>query len=102
MSRGIYVIRNGELVAKGGPLDIRPVRERSDLACPMIIGDNLADVKSPVDGRFFSSKSAYYKHVRAAGCEIVGNDPAASKIGTPHDDGPDFSADIAETVNAMM
>ena len=102
MSRETYVIRNGELVAKFGPLDIRPIPARSDLACPMVIGDNLADVKSPIDGKPFSSKSAYYKHVRAADCEIMGNDPSASKIRTPHDDGPDFSADLAETVNAMM
>jgi len=29
----------------------------------------------PADGKTYDSKSSYYKAVKAAGCEIVGNDP---------------------------
>ena len=58
------------------PKHLAPVPKvaRSDLPCPMVISDHLDDVVNPADGQRYSSKSAYYKAVRAKGCEIVGNE----------------------------
>lgn len=55
-------------------LRTRPRVARSDLPCPMVISDQLDDIVNPADGQRYSSKSAYYKAVRAKGCEIVGNE----------------------------
>jgi hypothetical protein len=52
-------------------------RERlasSSLPAPSIIRDGLDNVVNPVDGKAYDSKSAYYQTVKAAGCEIVGNE----------------------------
>jgi hypothetical protein len=38
-------------------------------------------VKNPVDGKLYDSKSAYYRTVKEAGCEIVGNE--AEKMVAP-------------------
>lgn len=53
---------------------VRPPVARSALPSPMIISDQLDGVLSHADGRVYDSKSAYYAAVRAAGCEIVGNE----------------------------
>ena len=47
---------------------------RSELAAPMIIRDGLENVVNPCDGKPYDSKSAYYRAVKNAGCEIVGNE----------------------------
>lgn len=46
-----------------------------------VISDDLGikGVSNPVDGKLYDSKSAYYKTVRSAGCQIVGNDPIPTK-----------------------
>ena len=72
--RGTFVFRNGELVEKGGPLDIRPVAARSHLPTPYVIGDHLPDVLSHADGKVYSSKSAMRKGYKAAGVVELGND----------------------------
>jgi hypothetical protein len=54
----------------------------SDLPAPSIIRDSLDNVKNPVDGKAYDSKSAYYAAVKAAGCEIVGNE-AEKMVGNP-------------------
>lgn len=58
------------------PDNCRPERNmaRSDLPTPKLIRDGLDDVWNPVDGKKYDSKSAYYAAVKAAGCEIAGND----------------------------
>src|ERR1700720_2878950 len=66
-------------------------RARSSLPCPSIIRDGLDDVKNPVDGKVYDSKSAYYQAVRAAGCEIVGNE--AEKMVGPSSARPDVGRD---------
>lgn len=43
---------------------------------PMIISDNIPDLMNHADGKRYSSKRGLEKAVRAAGCEIVGNDPS--------------------------
>lgn len=52
---------------------------RSDLPTPRLIRDGLDDVWNPVDGRTYDSKSAYYNAVKAAGCEIAGNDSSITQ-----------------------
>jgi hypothetical protein len=78
MIRGTWVWdrRTRKLVPKHLYRDI-PVA-RSDLPCPMIISDSLDYVQNPVNGRVYTSKSAYNKAVRAAGCEIVGNEKVSA------------------------
>lgn len=44
---------------------------------PYIISDRLDDVWNPATGKTYDSKSQYYRDVRAAGCEIVGNETMA-------------------------
>lgn len=39
-----------------------------------VISDNLDYTLNMADGRRYSSKAAYYRAVKNAGCEIVGND----------------------------
>lgn len=56
-----------------------PPPARSDLPAPMIISDHLDYVQNPADGQTYTSKRSYEKAVRAAGCEIIGNEkPSAS------------------------
>lgn len=42
----------------------------------MLIRDAMEPIQSMADGRFYDSRSAYYRSVKQAGCEIVGNDTA--------------------------
>jgi len=88
-----FVIREGAIVDKrfAPPLVFG---KRSGLPTPMIIRDNLDDVTNPVDGRTYSSKSAYYRAVRDAGCEIAGNDPAIMRQPKIADDGA--AADVEQ------
>lgn len=73
MIRGSWVWRNGELVEKGGPKDVRPVAPRSNLACPMIVSDHMPAAEH-VDGKFYESKSAYRRVTKANGLIEVGNE----------------------------
>lgn len=71
--RGTWVYRNGSLVEKGGPLDVRPLAQRSGLPCPMIMSDQMPACEH-VDGRFYDSKSAYRRVTKANGLIEVGNE----------------------------
>lgn len=73
MMRGTFVLRNGRLVEKGGPDDIRPAIQRADLPCPMLIGDTM-DAAEHVDGRYYTSKSEFRKVTRANGLIEVGTE----------------------------
>jgi len=68
MARETFVYRDGEVIPK------REAYQRA--AGPYVISDHLDGTASPITGKMFDSKSAYYRHVRENGCEIVGNDPA--------------------------
>lgn len=50
--------------------------KRSHLAAPNFISDDLGSngLLNHADGRVYTSKAAYVRAVRAAGCEIVGNE----------------------------
>lgn len=43
---------------------------------PYIRTDGMDPLRSMADGKVYDSKSGYYKSVRQAGCEIVGDDRA--------------------------
>jgi hypothetical protein len=75
--REAWVWRNGELVEKGGPLDIRPPVARGAFPTPAVIGDTQPDLICHADGKRYSSKSAMRKAVKAAGCVELGNDAAS-------------------------
>jgi hypothetical protein len=71
MTRTTYVIRSGELVDKrlAPPL-------HAGASAPMIRADAMDPLRSMADGQIYDSRSAYYASVRAAGCEVVGNERA--------------------------
>jgi hypothetical protein len=50
--------------------------KRSDQPAPMLIRDGMDPIRSMADGQLYDSKRAYERGVRAAGCEIAGNDKA--------------------------
>lgn len=84
MTRGVWVIRDNELVLKQfAP----PLKARSDLPSPMIISDTMEYTLNHADGRKYGSKRAFEKAVRAAGCEIIGNEKP-SPIAAPQMDDP--------------
>jgi hypothetical protein len=72
-TRGTWVYRDGRLVEKHGPDDVRPERARSDLPTPMYISDHLPDLIGP-GGRPYSSKSELRREYRARGLVELGND----------------------------
>ena len=49
-------------------------RQRSDLPMPAIRSDGMGTILNHADGRLYDSKSAYYRAVKDAGCEIIGNE----------------------------
>jgi hypothetical protein len=77
-----YVFEGGQLKPWAEAAAARRERSRSALPCPSIIRDGLDNVVNPVDGKVYDSKSAYYQAVKAAGCEIVGNE-AEKMAGLP-------------------
>lgn len=85
MTRGTFVYRNGKLVEKGGPQDVRPVLARSALPMPMLISDDMPAAEH-VDGRFYTSKAAFRQVTRANGLTEVGTEklnrprPKLSKV----------------------
>lgn len=79
MTRGTFVIRNGELVRKGGPKDFRLPVQRSDLSCPTLISDAMPAAEH-VDGNFYDSKSAYRAITKANGLIEVGNEKLNTRM----------------------
>lgn len=53
---------------------VLPGERRRGAAGSYVISDHLDDVVNHADGRRYSSKREYYRAVRRAGCEIVGNE----------------------------
>lgn len=48
--------------------------KRSPLGVPYIRSDGMSPIMNHADGKLYDSKSAYYAAVKAAGCEIIGNE----------------------------
>lgn len=64
--RQVYVLRDGSLV---------PKREAEAIyAAPMVIRDGMDDLRHPVTGEMFDSKSKFRQTTKAAGCIELGND----------------------------
>lgn len=58
------------MVEKDGPEDIPEVKEKAHF----VQQDTIDPIKDPKTGKVFDSKSAYIKHVKSYGGEILGND----------------------------
>jgi hypothetical protein len=74
---------------------------RSELSCPTVINDGLDYLFSHVDGRRYTSKRAYEKSVRAAGCHIVGNEDISKHVSPSYDEAKheaDITADVCRAV----
>ena len=69
-----YVYRDGQVIPRH--MAKPRIVSRSDLPSPYIRPDGMSDLRNHADGLLYDSKSAYYKAVRQAGCEIVGDDPS--------------------------
>jgi hypothetical protein len=74
--RGTWVMRNGRIVRKGGPLDVRPIPAMSDLPFPQVMSDTMDPVQSQVTGVYHTSKRAIRAEYRHHNVVEVGNDPA--------------------------
>ncbi len=83
MTRTTYVLRAGELVDKRSAAPLH-----AGAAAPMIRTDGMAPVRSMADGRIYESRSGYYASVRAAGCEIVGDERAPFERRPAFEPGP--------------
>lgn len=67
---------------------------------PLIISDDLGKngVLNHADGKKYDSKSAYYRAVRDAGCEVVGDDPMP--VSTPSEPSEsEIKRDVAQTLS---
>lgn len=82
MSRGVWVIRDGELIERhlASPLNRRFGEG------PMVISDCMDRTLNHADGRYYDSKRAFEKGVRRAGCEIIGNEKPPSVVAPQMDD----------------
>ena len=67
-----YLWRGGQWIDAAGAPPLHPVHRRG----PMIIHDQIDPFRSTLDGRVYDSKSNYYADVKAAGCEVAGNERA--------------------------
>ena len=73
MSRTSYVWREGELYERGTEPPL-PRGPRSSLPAPSIRPDGMDAIQSMANGEMYDSRSAYYRSVKQAGCEIVGDE----------------------------
>lgn len=75
---------------------------RSSLPSPNIISDSLPDIVNHADGRIYDSKSNYYAAVKAAGCEVVGNDPAFAEGKIPDTTPRGIEQDISDAYDQVV
>jgi hypothetical protein len=75
---------------------------RSDLPCPHVISDHLPDIINHADGKLYDSKSSYYAAVKAAGCEVVGNDPAFADPKGPDNTPKGIEQDISDAYDQVV
>ncbi len=74
MGRQLYVFRQRE----DGTWKSIPIEEaqpsQTSHQSHYIIGDTMEPTLNMVDGKVYDSKSAYMRTVRAAGCDVIGNE----------------------------
>ena len=68
-----YIWRDGRLLNVTG-MEYLPPRARSDVACPMLIRDQMDPIKSMVDGKLYDSKSHLRRHYKSERVIELGND----------------------------
>ncbi len=73
---------------------------------PEVISDYISGpggaVQSQADGKMYDSKSQYYKAVRAAGCEVMGNDaPREARPYEPSINERELKRDISEAIQQL-
>lgn len=98
MARSSYVYRDGKVWLRGTEPPSIPV-QRSGLPCPNIRPDGMQAIQSMHDGQFYDSRSGYYRSIKEAGCEIVGDDKApfdAPREFVPDPVAPDIKRAIEE------
>lgn len=98
MIRGRWIL--DESIGKLVPADEyqRPTGKRSNLGCPMIVGDTMQPVQSMLDGKMYDSKSALRATYKAAGVVEVGNDSSVTAPKPRARPKPDRKA-VKETVS---
>lgn len=91
--RGVWVYRDGKLVDKF----TAPPLHRKFADAPFVISDTMEPTWNPANGQRYDSKRAYERAVRAAGCEIIGNEkPKASPKPQASDPALDVKAAIEQ------
>lgn len=93
-----YVMRDGDLVLKSAASRMAPAVARSDMPCPMIIGDSMPETYSHATGRHYTSRRAYERDAEAAGCHLLGAGEAQPIARGDGDDG--IEADVADAWDA--
>ena len=96
----IYSKELGQLVDRDWYYANQPRPARSDLKAPMYISDTLGGSDGMLcmaDGKTYDSKSKYYAAVKAAGCEIVGNEPL-TRPGTKSDHPDGIKEDLIDVM----
>lgn len=81
-----YRYHNGEVVE--ARLIPRGPNRRSHLSAPYIRPDGMDALVNHANGHLYDSKSAYYRAVKDAGCEIVGDDPSWGQGKPPEFESP--------------
>ena len=76
----------------------RPASKRSAFPTPFFVSDDLGKpLMNHADGRKYDSRSAFYKAVKANGCEIMGNEkPKGFKPQTMKGSGADIKRAIEQ------
>lgn len=76
-------------------------RARSDLPMPAIRADGMSAIMNHADGRLYDSKSAYYRAVKDAGCEIIGNDALPRERPVAEPDHKDIASDVKTAIQQV-
>ena len=88
----VYDPESGKVIPKE-----EAVRRRAHSRGPSIIGD-MAETRSMLDGKVYSSKKHYRDHVRAHGGYIVGNDFNNQPMTREAKDAPGLRQDIRKAM----
>lgn len=101
-ARGTWVFRNGKLIPKSEANKEKYAHlqsVRSELSAPAIRRDGIDEFVSHIDGKtVFDSKSAWERHVRANGMEIIGNEPPSAGVGKRYVETLDHSKSVQKDV----
>ena len=74
-------------------------KNQSQLSRPNIISDVLDSTLNHADGKHYDSKSKYYRAVKEAGCEVVGNDSSITAPKHPEYKSEGVARDIKRAID---